>query len=84
MARYVKGLYLRGNVQIGTQTLGQFLQTVREERKLSLRKAAPVVGCSYVHLCRIEQGRSGVSLELLERLLDLYRVQMQLHIGKEP
>jgi transcriptional regulator with XRE-family HTH domain len=47
--------------------LGKAAKHLREKLELSQRAAADELGISFVHLCRIENGKASPSPEILER-----------------
>lgn len=64
--------------------VGQQLRGMRELRGLSLRKAAVLLGISYSHLGQIERAQRGASLEILFRASRVYRVNLDVLLGREP
>src|SRR3954469_15290400 len=56
--------------------LGQTARYVRERKQLTLREAAAKLGISHVHLCNIENNRAVASLQLLEKMKDVYGVDL--------
>lgn len=53
--------------------LGKLLKIKRKERKLSLRKVAPLIGISYTHLYSMEAGKvDRPKVETLHKLIAFY------------
>lgn len=64
--------------------LGRAAQELRTRLKLSLRDAATELGISYVHLCKVENGKASLSPETIERFheawgIDLYMYAVAFH-----
>jgi transcriptional regulator with XRE-family HTH domain len=65
-------------------SLGKAARDLRTRLKLSLRRAADELGISYVHLCKIENGRTSPSPETIEKFhetwgIDLYMYAVAFH-----
>ena len=58
--------------------LGQTARYVRERKQLTLREAAAKLGISHVHLCNIENNHAVASLQLLEKIKDVYGVDLMV------
>lgn len=56
--------------------LGKTAKYVRRHRKLTLRFAADLIDISHVHLCNIENGKGFPSMKLLEKLKEVYGVDL--------
>jgi transcriptional regulator with XRE-family HTH domain len=56
--------------------LGKTARYVRERKGLTLRTVAEMLGISHVHLCNIENNRAVASLQLLEKMRDVYGVDL--------
>lgn len=66
------------------KTVGENLHTIRSARKEILDKAADAVGVKHPVISRIENGRyTGLSLELLVKLCNHYKVSLQQVLGLE-
>ncbi|SMC36349.1 helix-turn-helix domain-containing protein [Papillibacter cinnamivorans] len=52
--------------------IGKKLKTLRTDAGLTLQEAAEAIGGSIAHLSLVENGRSGISLSKLQRLLTRY------------
>lgn len=64
--------------------IGKAALELRTKLGLSLREAAIELGISYVHLCRIENGKASPSTDLIERFhekwgVDLYMYAVAFH-----
>ena len=65
-------------------SLGKAAQDLRTRLKLSLREAAAELKMSYVHLCKVENGKASLSPETIERFheawgIDLYMYAIAFH-----
>jgi transcriptional regulator with XRE-family HTH domain len=65
-------------------SLGKAAQDLRTRLKLSLREAAAELSMSYVHLCKVENGKASLSPETIERFheawgIDLYMYAIAFH-----
>jgi transcriptional regulator with XRE-family HTH domain len=58
--------------------LGNTARLVREREGLTQRATAKMLGISVVHLCNIENGKSGVSDELIGKYRDLWKVDLYM------
>lgn len=59
------------------------LRTLREQRKLSLREAAPFLGITYAHLSRLETGgKHDALLSFLQRTALFYCTTVSYLIGE--
>src|SRR6266542_3429912 len=58
--------------------LGQTARYVRERKSLTLREAAAKLCISHVHLCNIENNRATASLQLLEKMKEVYGVDLMV------
>jgi transcriptional regulator with XRE-family HTH domain len=56
--------------------LGDTIRSFRLKLKLTQRELSQRVGVSVVHICNIENGKSSPSSELLERLDELWGVNL--------
>src|ERR1700674_777414 len=56
--------------------IGKTAKLIREKKKLTLRDAASSLGISHVHLCNIENNHAVASLQLLEKMKNLYDVDL--------
>jgi transcriptional regulator with XRE-family HTH domain len=56
--------------------LGKTARYVRDRKQLTLREAAAKLGISHVHLCNIENNQAAASLQLLEKMKDVYGVDL--------
>ena len=56
--------------------IGKTAKFVRERRGWTLRGAAASLGVSHVHLCNIENNHAVASLQLLEKMKELYGVDL--------
>jgi transcriptional regulator with XRE-family HTH domain len=56
--------------------IGKTARYVRERKGLTLRAAAELIGISHVHLCNIENNHAVASLQLLEKLKEVYGVDL--------
>ncbi|MPM22712.1 HTH-type transcriptional regulator PuuR [bioreactor metagenome] len=56
--------------------IGQKLKKIRKKQKLTLREVAQRMECSSPFLSMLENGRSGISLSKLQRLLSIYGLTM--------
>jgi transcriptional regulator with XRE-family HTH domain len=56
--------------------VGKTARYVRERKGLTLRAAAGLLEISHVHLCNIENNRAVASLQLLEKMKDVYGVDL--------
>lgn len=59
--------------------LGGAARELRTKLGLSLREAASALGVSYVHLCNIENGKSSVSQELIEKFHDTWGIDLYMY-----
>ena len=48
------------------------LKKIRIERGLSLRAAGKLSGVSYVHLCRLENGKGNPKMTTMKKLAEVY------------
>src|SRR5262249_50712372 len=58
--------------------LGKTARYVRERKKLTLREAAARLSISHVHLCNIENNHAVASLQLLEKMKEVYGVDLMV------
>jgi hypothetical protein len=58
--------------------LGQTARYVREHKKMTLREAAAKLGISHVHLCNIENNHAAASLQLLDKVKEVYGVDLMV------
>jgi transcriptional regulator with XRE-family HTH domain len=56
--------------------VGKTARYVREQKGLTLRAAAEMLEISHVHLCNIENNRAVASLQLLEKMKEVYGVDL--------
>jgi transcriptional regulator with XRE-family HTH domain len=56
--------------------IGKTAKYLRERRGLTLRAAAESLGITHVHLCNVENGKATPSLDLLDRLREVYGVDV--------
>lgn len=56
--------------------VGKTARYVRERKGLTLRAAAVPLEISHVHLCNIENNQAVPSLQLLEKMKDVYGVDL--------
>ena len=61
--------------QLGTQ-----LRTARENKGLSLRNAATVIGCSPGYLSEVERGEKDASSEMLMDILISYSLEIKVQL----
>ena len=52
--------------------VGRILQSFRKERGITLSEVAEKIGVSVAFLSMVENGKSGISLQNIHKLLDLY------------
>ncbi|MCR5665975.1 MAG: XRE family transcriptional regulator [Eubacterium sp.] len=53
---------------------GQKLKRIRKENKMTLKEVAAKVPCSVPFLSMLENGRTGITLDKLQKLLSLYHI----------
>ncbi len=58
--------------------LGQTARRVREQKGLTQRAAAEILGISYVHLSNIENNKAAPSQSLLNRYKDVWGVDLYI------
>jgi transcriptional regulator with XRE-family HTH domain len=56
--------------------VGKTARYVRERKGLTLRAAAELLDISHVHLCNIENNHAVASLQLLEKMKEVYGVDL--------
>jgi transcriptional regulator with XRE-family HTH domain len=56
--------------------VGKTARYVRERKGLTLRAAAESLDITHAHLCNIENNRAVASLQLLEKMKDVYGVDL--------
>lgn len=56
--------------------IGRAAKAARLRKGLTLRAVAERIDITHVHLCNIENGKSDVSLRVVELLSDFYRVDL--------
>ena len=56
--------------------IGQKLKKIRRSQSLTLREVSSQMGCSSPFLSMVENGRTGISLANLQRLLEIYGCTM--------
>lgn len=64
------------------KTMGRKIKALREEKGLSLRKAAKLIDMDYSYLNRIENGFVP-SIKLLEQIANAYNVELSFIVGNE-
>ena len=64
-------------VQTASSTaVGDKLRKIRKKNKMTLKEVALEMGCSAPFISMVENGRSGISLSKLQRLLAIYGLSM--------
>lgn len=58
------------------------LRELRKSRNLSQQKVADSIGCSAASYSRYETGQRGISIDLLVRLADYYKVSVDYLLGR--
>lgn len=59
-------------MELNQEFVGRVLQTFRKEQKLTLQEVASKIGVSVAFVSMVENGKSGISLQNIHKLLDLY------------
>jgi transcriptional regulator with XRE-family HTH domain len=57
---------------MSTQTIGEKLRSIREEKELSLRKVAGLLDIDVAILSKMERGERKISKEIVLKLADIY------------
>lgn len=52
------------------KNIGKLICQAREERNISLEQLSEVTGLSSIHLCRIEEGRLNIGIDMLSQILN--------------
>jgi transcriptional regulator with XRE-family HTH domain len=58
--------------------LGQTARFIREKKGLTLREAAAKLDISHPHLCNIETNQAVPSLQLIEKMKEVYGVDLMI------
>lgn len=58
--------------------LGKTARYVREKKGLTLRDAAENLSISHVHLCNIENNNAIASLQLIQRMKEVYGIDLMI------
>jgi transcriptional regulator with XRE-family HTH domain len=58
--------------------LGKTAKLVREKKGLTQRDAAGLLAISHVHLCNIENNNAVASLQLIEKMKEVYKVDLMV------
>jgi transcriptional regulator with XRE-family HTH domain len=70
--------------QFDSEALGERLRTIRQLRGLTLKEVAEGTGLTTSFLSRLERGQTGVTVESLIRLADVYGVPMVDFFDHQP
>lgn len=57
---------------VSTNTIGEKLRRIREERELPLRKVAPLLDIDVAILSKMERGERRITKEVVLKLADIY------------
>ena len=57
---------------MSTQTIGEKLRSIREEKKLSLRKVTALLDIDVAILSKMERGERKITIEVVLKLADIY------------
>lgn len=68
---------------VNNLAIGYKLKKIRKEKKLTLQAVSEQMDCSSAFLSMLENGRTGISLAKLQKLLDIYGCTMADLVEKE-
>jgi transcriptional regulator with XRE-family HTH domain len=63
--------------------IGQKINQLRLEKKLSMRELGEKVGISHAHISKLESGINSPSVDLLEKLADFFDIDVSYFFAKE-
>lgn len=63
--------------------IGQKINQLRVEKKLSMRELAEKLGISHAHISKLESGINSPSVELLEKLAEFFDIDVSYFFSKE-
>lgn len=52
------------------KNIGKLICQAREEKNISLEQLSEITGLSSIHLCRIEEGRLNIGIDMLSQILN--------------
>jgi transcriptional regulator with XRE-family HTH domain len=63
--------------------IGQKINQLRVEKKLSMRELGEKIGISHAHISKLESGINSPSVELLEKLAEFFDIDVSYFFSKE-
>lgn len=60
------------------KNIGKLICQAREEKNISLEQLSEITGLSSIHLCRIEEGRLNIGIDMLSQILNGLDVKITL------
>ena len=74
----------RGNTNLDDVLLGKRVKIARKEKRLTQEELAGLCNCTPTHICNIENGKIGISLELLFKISILLGKSMDYFVMDNP
>lgn len=65
------------------ERIGQRVSELRKERGVSIRKLAELSGVNYSNICKIENGKYNVSIDVLSRIVSALECEVDVKVSKE-
>ncbi|MBU8770285.1 helix-turn-helix domain-containing protein [Cytobacillus oceanisediminis] len=63
--------------------IGEKINKLRTEKKLSMRELGEKIGVSHAHISKLESGISSPSMELLKKLSDFFDIDVSYFVSDE-
>lgn len=63
--------------------IGQKINKLRTDRKLSMRELGDKIGVSHAHISKLESGINSPSVDLLEKLADFFNIDISYFFTKD-
>lgn len=63
--------------------VGDVLRNIRNENKLTQREMAEIIDVSHIHYSKIEQGERKLQIDLMIKIISIFRVDANLFFGTE-
>ena len=74
----------RGNTNLDDVLLGKRVKIARKEKRLTQEELANLCDCTPTHICNIENGKIGISLDLLFKISILLGKSMDYFVMDNP
>lgn len=63
--------------------IGQKINKLRVDKKLSMRELGEKIGVSHAHISKLEKGINGPSVDLLEKIAQYFNIDISYFFSKE-